>query len=306
MPVLKTQTSPSPAERIRQLAHAFRLPTVAAEIEKRFVQSRHPEALETLLEVFEMEAGDRLDRRVDRLRKASRLPPGKTFATLESRFPAQLAYQFKELAQGRFVDQAENVLAVGLPGVGKSHVMSAVGHELVLQGRSVLYIATFELVQEMLAAKRAMTLPRFLRKLDLFEVIILDDIGYTQQSADEVEVLFTLLAERYERRSLIITSNLVFSEWNQIFRNPMTTAAAIDRVVHHCSILEFNVTSYRSEEALKRIKAGGSHADGDTELRNGGAVDHGSKHHGSEHVRGRSKTSTPTTSAPPAQTKAGD
>lgn len=256
MPILKTPTSPSPAERVRELAHAFRLPTVAAEVEKRFVQSRHPDALETLVEVFEMEASDRKDRRVSRLLKASRLPPGKTFGTLDqTRFPPQLAHKLKELALGRFAEQAENVLAFGLPGVGKSHAMSAIGHELVQQGRTVLYMATFELVQNLLAAKQAMTLPRFLRKLDLFEVLILDDIGYIQQSAEEIEVLFTLLAERYERRSLVITSNLVFSEWEQIFRNPMTTAAAIDRVIHHCTILEFNVSSYRTEQAKKRTKA---------------------------------------------------
>jgi DNA replication protein DnaC len=237
------------------LAHQFKLPTVAAEIEKRFVQSGHPEALDTLLAVFEMEAGDRMDRRVDRLRKASHLPPGKTFATLKKdRFPPPLLHRIKELARGGFVDQAENVLAFGLPGVGKSHAMAAIGHELILEGRSVLFTPTFELVQELLLAKQALALPRYLRKLDVFDAIILDDIGYTQQTAEEVEVLFTLLAERYERRSVIITSNLVFSQWDQIFRNPMTTAAAIDRIIHHCTILEFNMRSYRDEEAERRLQ----------------------------------------------------
>jgi len=97
-------------------------------------------------------------------------------------------------------------------------------------------------------------LPRRLKKLDNFEVLILDDIGYVQQAPEEVEVLFTLFAERYERRSLMITSNLVFSEWEQIFKNPMTTAAAIDRVVHHATILEFKASSYRSEQAKDRAK----------------------------------------------------
>lgn len=105
----------------------------------------------------------------------------------------------------------------------------------------------FKLVQDLLAAKRDLELPRALKKLDRFDVLILDDIGYIKQRPDEVEVLFTLMAERYERRSLIITSNLVFSEWDQIFQNPMTTAAAIDRLVHHSVILEFDVPSYRSE-----------------------------------------------------------
>jgi DNA replication protein DnaC len=97
-----------------------------------------------------------------------------------------------------------------------------------------------------LAAKRDLDLPRALRQLENFELLILDDIGYVQQEAQEVEVLFTLLAERYERKSVLITSNLVFSEWDRIFKNPMTTAAAIDRLVHHAEILEFNASSYRT------------------------------------------------------------
>jgi len=104
-------------------------------------------------------------------------------------------------------------------------------------------------LQELLAAKRDLDLPRALRRLDLYDAVILDDIGYVQQSPDEIEVLFTFLAERYERRSVLITSNLVFSEWDRIFKNPMTTAAVIDRLVHHSVILEFAVPSFRSEKA---------------------------------------------------------
>ena len=115
---------------------------------------------------------------------------------------------------------------------------------------------TFHLVDELLRAKRDLLLERELRRLDTYEVIILDDIGYVQQSRDEMEVLFTLLAERYERRSVIITSNLVFSQWEQIFKDPMTTAAAIDRVVHHSIIVEFGkeIPSHRAQQAAQRIK----------------------------------------------------
>ncbi len=98
-------------------------------------------------------------------------------------------------------------------------------------------------------------MPRALRRLDRYDVILLDDLGYVQQSAEDAEVLFTLLAERYERRSLVITSNLVFSEWQRIFGNPMATAAAIDRIVHHSVILEFDVSSYRGEDAAKAVAA---------------------------------------------------
>jgi DNA replication protein DnaC len=119
----------------------------------------------------------------------------------------------------------------------------------VAQGHSVLFIPTFRIVQDLLAAKRDLSLPKALRKPDAFELLILDDIGYVQQNADEIEVLFTLLAERYERRSVLVTSNLAFSEWDRIFKNPMTTAAAIDRFVHHCFIVDFNGKSVRAEAA---------------------------------------------------------
>ena len=109
----------------------------------------------------------------------------------------------------------------------------------------------YALVQELLGAKRDLDLPRALRKLDLFEAILLDDLGYVQQSPDEAEVLFTLLAERYERRSVMVTSNLIFSQWDRIFRDQMATAAAIDRLVHHAVVLEFDVPSYRTDRSRR-------------------------------------------------------
>jgi DNA replication protein DnaC len=130
-------------------------------------------------------------------------------------------------------------------------LLCAVGHELVQRGYSVFFTPTFRLVQRLLAAKRDLAFERELRKLDRFDAVLLDDIGYVQQSRDEMEVLFTFLAERYERRSVMITSNLVFSEWNQIFKDPMTTAAAIDRVVHHAVVLELTGDSFRGEQAKK-------------------------------------------------------
>ncbi len=112
------------------------------------------------------------------------------------------------------------------------------------------------MLDRLLRAKRDLELERELRRLDRFDVLILDDIGYVQQTREEMEVLFTLLAERYERRSVVITSNLVFSEWDRIFKDPMTTVAAIDRLVHHSIILEFgqDMTSVRAEQAAKRNK----------------------------------------------------
>jgi DNA replication protein DnaC len=172
----------------------------------------------------------------------------------EARFPASLVRRLHELAEGDFVDDATNVLAFGLPGVGKSHAMCAVAQGLIERGHSVLFVPTYSLVQDLLVAKRNLDLPRALRKLDNFEVVILDDLGYIQQSPEEAEVLFTLLAERYERRSVILTSNLVFGEWDRIFRDQMATAAAIDRLIHHSVLLEFDVLSFRAEVAEGRTK----------------------------------------------------
>ena len=239
-------------DRLAELLTSFRLPTLVTELVPRMVAAGRADVLPLLVEILELEAGDRRERRVDRLRRASRLPPGKTFATLdEARLPRPLVQQLHDLARGDFLERAGNVLAFGLPGVGKSHAACALGHALVEAGHAVLFAPTYQLVQELLVAKRDLDLPRALRRLDLYDLVICDDIGYVQQNADEIEVLFTFLAERYERRSVLITSNLVFSEWDRIFKNPMTTAAAIDRLVHHSSILEFAVPSFRSDKARK-------------------------------------------------------
>ena len=243
-------------ERIGQLCGQFKLPTVAAEATPRFTAAGHGDALPTLLEVLEQEAEDRRHRRINRLRRESRLPVGKTWETFEhGRMPLALRQRLDHLAQGDFVGRGVNVLAFGLPGTGKTHALCALGHRLVEAGHSVLFAPAYRLVQELLAAKRDLDLPRQLRKLDNFDFLLLDDLGYLPQGAEESEVLFTLIAERYERRSLGITSNLVFSEWEHIFANPMATAAAIDRVVHHSVILEFDVPSYRTDAAQQRGQA---------------------------------------------------
>ena len=160
--------------------------------------------------------------------------------------------QLDELTNGSFVDRGVNVLAFGLPGTGKTHAMCAVGHRLVESGCSVLFASAYRLVQDLLAAKRDLTLPRQLHKLDNYDFLLLDDLGYLPQGAEEPEVLFTLIAERCARRSMGITSNLVFSQWGHIFAIPMATAAAIGQVVHHSVMLEFDVPSYRTGVAQQR------------------------------------------------------
>jgi DNA replication protein DnaC len=241
-------------KQIQDVATKLRLPTIARQAIPIFTRAGHQEALPTFLEALTMECDERKGRRVERLRISSRLPEGKTFSNLNTkRLPRLLVQSLETLTSGAFVRDATNVLAFGLPGVGKTHAVAALGHALIDIGIPVYFTPTFRLVQELLEAKREYELPRALRRLERFEVLILDDIGYVQQTQEEMEVLFTLLAERYERASTVITSNLVFSQWEQIFKNPLTTAAAIDRVVHHSVILEFNVTSYRNEEAEMRV-----------------------------------------------------
>jgi DNA replication protein DnaC len=206
-----------------------------------------------LLHLAEIEIEDRRCHRIERLRRQSDLPHDKTLSTLElSRLPAPARRSVPTLCEGGFVDRAENLLAFGLPGRGKTHLVCAIGHELIERGYQVLFVPTFKLVQRLLAAKKDLDLEATLRRLDRFDAVILDDLGYVQQSREEMEVLFTFLAERYERRSVLITSNLVFSEWDKIFQDPMTTACAIDRLVHHAVILELSGTSYRAEAAKQR------------------------------------------------------
>lgn len=198
----------------------------------------------------EVELEERGRRKIERLLRSSGLPLEKTLATLElDRLPAPVRRQVPRLCEGDFLERAENLLAFGLPGRGKSHLLAAIGHELVQRGYAVLFVPAFKLVQRLLVAKRNLELESTLRRLDRYDAVILDDIGYVQQGRDEMEVLFTFLAERYERRSVLISSNLVFSEWDKIFHDPMTTACAIDRVVHHATILELTGESYRAEAA---------------------------------------------------------
>lgn len=208
---------------------------------------------EYLLELAERECDQRQEKRIERLLKSSKLPLEKSWSTLDvKRLPAKASQQLRGLLSGEFLDRRQNVLAFGPPGTGKTHALCAASQELVRSGRRVLFATTSLLVQELLAAKRDLTLKSLLKRLSWWEGLILDDLGYVQQSREEMEVLFTLLSERYERGSVLLTSNLPFSKWEQIFKDPMTTAAAIDRLVHHSVIVELNVPSYRAEAAKRR------------------------------------------------------
>jgi len=206
-----------------------------------------------LLELARRECETRRYNKVERLLKTSRLPLEKTLAQFElKRLPVKLRQQVRFLLEGSFLDRHENVLAFGKPGSGKTHLLCAICHELARQGRRIYFASCDLMVQELLRAKQELRLDKLLKKYARYEALMIDDLGYVQQNREEMEVLFTLLAQRYERGSLLITSNLPFSQWEAIFKDPMTTAAAIDRLVHHSVILELNVPSYRAEQARKR------------------------------------------------------
>jgi DNA replication protein DnaC len=208
-----------------------------------------------LAEVMEREREVRSHKRIQRMLRESKLPLEKSLDAFEiGRLPSKLAAQVKVLLEGSFVGRSENILAFGNPGSGKTHLLCAIGQELVLQGRRVLFTSCSLLVQQLLIAKRDLNLPKVLKRLCRYDAIIIDDIGYVQQDREEMEVLFILLAERYERGSLMITSNLPFSKWERIFRDPMTAAAAIDRLIHHSIILELNLPSYRLEHSRDKKK----------------------------------------------------
>ena len=212
--------------------------------------------LDYLSELTTLECQVRREGRIKRLMTRSQLPAGKTWNSFDlTRLPMNVRRQLETLRDGTFLDRRENILLFGKPGSGKSHALCALAEQLVLSGRSMLFTTCSLLVQQLLIAKRDLRLPKLIKQFSSFDGLIIDDLGYVQQSREEMEVLFTLLAERYERGSVLLTSNLAFSKWDQIFKDAMTTAAAIDRLVHHSVIIELNVPSYRVEKAKTHGKS---------------------------------------------------
>jgi len=242
-------------KRLTEHLRELHLPTIRRKFEEEARRAER-ETLsyeQYLLELTRAECEERQAKKIERLLRQSRLPLDKSLETFDlKRLPAKVARQYQTLLDGSFLDRRENVLVFGSTGSGKTHGLCALGQELIRRaGHKVLLCKCSLLVQELLIAKRDLKLTKVLKKLSRFEALIIDDIGYVQQSREEMEVLFTLLAERYERGSVLLTSNLPFSKWEQIFKDPMTTAAAIDRLVHHSVILELNIPSYRLEQAKK-------------------------------------------------------
>jgi DNA replication protein DnaC len=242
------------AEKLETCLRQLHLPTMR-QLYQQVARTAQQETLSYegyLLELVERECENRQAKRIERLLQQSRLPREKDLASFDlKRLPAGLARQVRTLVDGSLVERRENLLLFGKCGSGKTHLLCALGQEWVRAGRSVYFTPCGMLVQDLLVAKRDLKLKGLLKRLARYAVLIIDDLGYVQQSREEMEVLFTLLAERYERGSVCLTSNLPFSKWEAIFKDPMTTAAAIDRLVHHSVILELNLSSYRLEQAKK-------------------------------------------------------
>ena len=240
------------------LLRALRLPTIAREHAEatRRAEAENWGYARFLSYLFEAEANERLQRKIQRQLKESNLPAGKTIESLdEKKLPDKIRRQLPTLLEADFVRRGDNLLCFGLAGRGKTHLVAAIAREWICRHQlQVLFVPAFRLVTQLLAAKRDLKLPQAIARLQRFDAVVIDDIGYVQQSREEMKVLFHFLAERYEQKSVVITSNLVFSQWDQIFKDPMTTMAAVDRLVHHATILEFTGDSVRASAAKQRQK----------------------------------------------------
>ena len=249
------------AARVELLLSELRLPAIKlmwAALAARADKEGWP-AARFLAALAEHEVADRGRRRIERHLASARLPAGKTLDTFDfNAVPMVSKAQVMALAAGdSWLDQGANILLLGPPGGGKSHLAAALGLALVQNGRRVLFMRTTDLVQRLQVARRELGLEAAITKLDKYQLLILDDIAYVTKDQAETSVLFELIAARYERRSLLITANQPFGEWGKIFPDQAMTLAAIDRLVHHATILEMNVESYRRKAALKRKRGSG-------------------------------------------------
>ncbi len=238
----------------------LRLPTIkrlAVELCDQSDREGWP-ARQLLERLLEQEVNEREVRRFERHRAASGLSPDKRLSSFDfSAVPTISRARIMALTEGHeWLGRGVNLLAIGAPGSGKSHLFSGIGHALIDGGKRVLFTRCSDLVQRLQAARRDLRLPQELAKLDRFDLLVLDDLSYVRRDQDETSVLFELIAERYERKSVAITANTPFSQWEEVFVNPAQTHAAIDRLVHHAVIFEMNAESYRRRTAEQKSARG--------------------------------------------------
>ena len=249
-----TATATEPADLVL-LAKALRLPALARHCESMADTAEHDgwSVRRYLHALLSEELSSRHDRRLERLLKAAQLPSGKSIASFDfSAIPTLNKRLCLALADnGTWVEQGHNLILFGPSGTGKTHLATAIMHAHILQGRSARFYRTTDLVQHLQAAAADHRLAAALKRLDRYQLLCLDDIGYVKRDRDETAVLFECIAHRYERNSLIVTSNHPFSAWDGIFPDPSMTVAVVDRLVHHASILELNTDSYRRKSAAQ-------------------------------------------------------
>jgi len=254
--VTETRDLAADTARLPLMLTELRLPSIARlwpDFTRRADEEGWP-AARLLAALAEIELADRARRRIERHLAEAKLPAGKTLASFDfTAVPTLSKAHVTALAAGDgWIDKGANLLAFGPPGSGKSHAAAAIGHALVEAGYRVLFTRTTDLVQRLQVARRELVLEAAIAKLDKYHLLILDDFCYARKDQAETGVLFELIAARYERRSLLVTANKPFGEWNEVFPDPAMTVAAVDRLVHHATVLELNVESYRRRTALSR------------------------------------------------------
>lgn len=252
-----TRTKEQAAAVLPTLLKALRLPSISRNW-KRLADTADRDgwpAANLLASLLEIEMAERASRRIQRHRDQSGLPAGKTFATFDfDAAPGIRKPHLVSLGTGNdWIDSGANLLVFGQSGTGKTHTVAAIGHALIDTGRRVLFSTTTSMVQKLQAARRDLSLPAMLDKLDRYDLIVLDDLSYVRKDQIETSTLFELIAHRYERHSLAITANQPFSAWDSVFPDPAMTVAAIDRLVHHSTIIEMNGESYRKRSAVARM-----------------------------------------------------
>jgi DNA replication protein DnaC len=244
------------AARLPLLLNELRLPAIGRlwpDLAARADKEAWP-ATRFLSALAELELAERARRRIERHLLEARLPPGKTLDGFDfNAVPMLSKAHVLALASGdTWLSKGANLLLFGPPGSGKSHIATALGRTLVENGYRVLFTRTTDMVQRLQAERQSLQLAAAIARLDRFDLLVLDDISYVSKDQAETSVLFELIAARYERRSLLITANQPFGDWGKVFPDPAMTVAAIDRLVHHATIFEMNVESYRRRTAITR------------------------------------------------------